>query len=72
MLDALTAFAGRVGGAPTGLLRRRLAAALLCFAAGDFVPPIRPKELDMKSPPRIPRTAYDWDALGREIDVMLM
>ena len=71
VLVALTSFAKKTRN-PTGLLKRKLATSLLCFPAEDFIPPIRPKELDMKSPPRIPKTAYDWDALGREIDVMLM
>lgn len=59
--------------APKGLLRAKLASALLCFTADDFIPQERPTEENVKPQLLVPKTAYDWDALGREYDrTMLM
>lgn len=67
VLAALKDFA-KMNPSPKGLLRAKLASTLLCFATDDFIPPEKPSEENVEPKLFVPKTAYDWDALGRESD----
>ena len=56
----------------TGVLKTKLASALFCFSTEEFIPSERPSEEDVKPELLVPRSAYDWDALGRDTDIMLL